>query len=161
MAYFEFKNGQTPINDTNLNVMQDKIKQAMGNLMHPVGSIYMSVNSTNPSSLFGGTWVAWGSGKVPVGVDADDTDFKSVEKIGGNKQHQHLLPIAVDSNIGNWGSMQWNNNFNYGYQTISSPNYLELKGTPVGSQKNLYQQKSSNENNLQPYITCYMWKRIA
>lgn len=31
-------------------------------LIYPVGSIYMFVSSTNPSSLFGGTWVAWGSG---------------------------------------------------------------------------------------------------
>ena len=34
-----------------------QIRQTMLNAVYPVGSIYMSVNSTSPSSLFGGTWV--------------------------------------------------------------------------------------------------------
>ena len=57
------------------------------NKVYPVGSIYMSVNSTNPSNLFGGTWVAWGSGRVPVGINTSDTSFNTVEKTGGNKTH--------------------------------------------------------------------------
>ena len=46
--------------------IDDKIKAAQEESkaeMYPVGSIYMSVDSTNPSALFGGTWVAWRSGK--------------------------------------------------------------------------------------------------
>ena len=39
---------------------------------YPVGSIYFSVDSANPSTKFGGTWVAWGKGRVPVGVDESD-----------------------------------------------------------------------------------------
>lgn len=39
--------------------------------VYPVGSIYLSVNSTNPSELFGGTWQSIGSGRVLQG--ADDT----------------------------------------------------------------------------------------
>ena len=31
-------------------------------LIYPIGSIYMSVNETDPSLLFGGTWTAWGKG---------------------------------------------------------------------------------------------------
>jgi len=54
-------------------------------IVYPVGSIYISVNNTNPSTFIGGTWVAWGSGKVPVGVDTGQTEFNSVEKIGGAK----------------------------------------------------------------------------
>ena len=52
--------------------------------IYPVGSIYMSVNNTNPSNLFGGTWAAWGAGRVPVGVNASDSDFSTVEKTGGS-----------------------------------------------------------------------------
>ena len=35
--------------------------------------------------MFGGTWVAWGAGRVPVGVDTTDTDFDTVEETGGTK----------------------------------------------------------------------------
>lgn len=43
----------------------------------------MSVKNTNPSAYFGGTWVAWGTGRVPVGVNTNDTNFATVEKTGG------------------------------------------------------------------------------
>lgn len=51
--------------------------------MYPVGSIYLSVKNTNPSTYFGGTWVAWGSGRVPVGINTSDSNFNTVEKTGG------------------------------------------------------------------------------
>lgn len=34
-----------------------------------------------------GTWVAWGAGRVPVGVDTAQTEFNTVEKTGGEKTH--------------------------------------------------------------------------
>lgn len=47
----------------------------------------MSVTSTIPLTYFGGTWVAWGSGRVPVGINTSDSNFNTVEKnrrcIGG------------------------------------------------------------------------------
>lgn len=42
------------------------------NKVYPVGSIYLSVNSINPSNYIGGTWVAWGAGRFPMGVDIYD-----------------------------------------------------------------------------------------
>jgi hypothetical protein len=54
---------------------------------YPVGSIYMNAAvATNPATLLGfGTWVAFGAGKVPVGIDAADSDFNTVEGTGGTK----------------------------------------------------------------------------
>jgi hypothetical protein len=45
----------------------------------------MSVNNTDPGTLFGGTWEAWGAGRVPVGVNTSDTDFSTAGKTGGSK----------------------------------------------------------------------------
>lgn len=52
--------------------------------VYPVGSIYISVVNTNPSSLFGGTWVAFASGRTLVGVDTSQRDFSTVQKTGGS-----------------------------------------------------------------------------
>ena len=103
------------------------------NLLFPIGSIHFSVSPTNPSNYFGGTWVAWGSGRVPVGVNTNDESFNSVEKTGGEKTHAlkfDELPLASFTAYGSSGD--W---------------------TYVG----LNPEKP--HNNLQPYITCYMWKR--
>lgn len=56
----------------------------------PVGSVFLSVVSTNPATLLGfGTWAALGAGRVLVGVDTGDTDFDAAEKTGGSKTHSH------------------------------------------------------------------------
>lgn len=53
--------------------------------IYPVGAIYTSVDNTNPGTLFGGTWEAFGAGKTLIGVDSGDTDFDTVEESGGTK----------------------------------------------------------------------------
>ena len=54
-------NGNTDIIDTELNALQNitnsTFKTALLNFCYPVGSLYWSSKSTNPASLFGGTWV--------------------------------------------------------------------------------------------------------
>lgn len=57
-----------------------------------VGDIYTTTNpgmntAAKVAAKFGGTWVAWGTGRVPVGVDSSQTEFDEVEKTGGEKTH--------------------------------------------------------------------------
>lgn len=64
----------------------------------PVGSIFMSVSSTNPKILLGVpsdspvTWVRWGQGKMPISLDSGNPRFDSVEEVGGLEKVQ--LSIA-------------------------------------------------------------------
>ena len=123
------------------------------NLIYPVGSIYMSVNSTNPGTLFGGTWVAWGTGRVPVGVDTNDGDFNTVEKTGGEKSHilqaSEMPPHTHDVNdVTIWGGDAW----------IGSGGYTTIT---FGGRTTTSAGGGQAHNNVQPYITCYMWKRTA
>ena len=43
-------------------------KEEVKDMLYPVGSIYISVSSTNPSELFGGTWISFGEGRTLLGV---------------------------------------------------------------------------------------------
>lgn len=122
---------------------------------YPIGSIYMSIVNTNPSIIFGGTWVSFGEGRVLVGVDANDEDFESAMLDGGEKtvtltvdempNHGHELNIRVPGSGGaGAGAVTWAS------ATSSSPPY---QAVAVGGDQ--------PHNNMPPYITCYMWRRTA
>lgn len=150
------------------------IKDLSFNTIYPVGSIYMSVNSANPSTLFGGTWEAWGQGRVPVGVDTSDTDFSTVEKTGGEKVHaltieempvhNHENKVYDTTQVGNVGlkvnytkaSIQYYDEDTKSYGTGDE---VEVQSGVVAEYGVPPQGGSKPHNNLQPYITCYMWKR--
>lgn len=52
----------------------------------PVGSVFLSVSSTNPATSLGfGTWTSFGAGRMLVGFDASQTEFDTVEETGGSK----------------------------------------------------------------------------
>jgi len=56
---------------------------------YPIGSIYINAdvatNPSDPAMLGFGTWTAFGSGKVMVGLDSGDADFNEAEETGGAK----------------------------------------------------------------------------
>lgn len=78
-------------------------------LVYPVGSIYTSVNNTNPGSFLGGTWVSFGAGRTLIGVNSSDNDFSASQKTGGAKQvtlstdqmPSHTHSGSTDSGDGN------------------------------------------------------------
>lgn len=169
--------------DANGNLSVNSITTQYGGIdliaMYPVGSIYMSVNNVNPSTYFGGTWESWGVGKTIVGVDTNQTEFNTVEKTGGEKTHT----LSVDEIPAHSHGMNASGNHTHTYTgyiqcaVTSSANYTaiahkryESDGTSTPASMNSTGAhthtinntgSSLQHNNLQPYITCYMWKRTA
>lgn len=123
---------------------------------YPIGSIYMSVNDTNPSLWFDGTWELIAQGRTLVGVDTNDTDFNTVKKTGGSKyiqKHKHGANPDVTNTYGFVVmTTEQNNSINAG----GGVGVKEMYNTGYPSDV-----ETGNSGNLQPYFTCYIWCRVA
>lgn len=130
--------------------------------IYPIGSIYMSTNGINPSSLFGGEWENYGQGRTLVGVGTSDKEFKENET-GGESSHT-LTIEEMPSHRHNYSISTYSTTT----ECSSNTNEAVVKGykkfgTYTGEITNKTMSDiggSQSHNNLQPYITCYMWRRI-
>ena len=139
-------------------------QQKVVDLIYPVGAIYMSVNSASPNNLFPGTiWTAWGVGRVPIGVDALDEDYSEAEKTGGaktvNLSHRHVQSVGVD------GDNVYLKRNNAGDSTIKNVDRTLATHTSHATAAGRFgytdNAGSTTQSIVQPYITCYMWKRTS
>lgn len=119
--------------------------------VYPVGSIYMSVNSTNPKNLFGGTWEQI-QGKFLLGMNNDypagSTGGEATHKLTQGEMPKHNHPIY--------------------YPNDGGPDEAAALGFPEVGSKNTWWAVScltgaagDNEahNNMPPYLSVYIWKR--
>lgn len=206
-------NGETFPAGAFMDIVSDLVQEAIFEKSFPIGCIHISVNPANPSTtLGGGVWASWGSGRVPVGVDGTQSEFNTVEETGGAKtvtlttdqipshnhtqnahshgmshdhsdastsstgSHVHSIASSGGGAIGDIGS----NPRLKRASPEASPDYdaadaMDAAGThshtvniPAYSGNTAATTPTNNaagggqsHNNLQPYITCYMWKRTG
>jgi len=124
------------------------------NTIYPIGSVYISVSSTSPSELFGGTWVATGVGRVLVGIDSSQTEFDTLGETGGEKTH--ILDVTEIPSHSHTLPMR---------QTGTNAYYEPYPPfTAAGTTSDISTSSTGGglaHNNLQPYEVVYMWKRTA
>ena len=139
-----------------------KIKwSALVNKLYPVGCIYQSTSSTSPASFLGGTWERI---KDKFILAAGDT--YAAGKTGG--EASHALTVAEmpahrheGIDIDNLYCFGWENG------SLTGVNFKNFYGgTYWGNnvQNRLtsgYAGGSTAHNNMPPYLTAYIWKRIA
>ena len=157
----------------------------MGNLLYPVGSIYTNATvSTNPATLLGfGTWTAFASGRVMVGLDGADAAFDTLGETGGSKDaitvaHTHSFSATSGAMSANASHSHGSNNSGFldhkpssgdtlsrggsqGYTISTSTTTVSLAHTHDVSGTTGSTGDSGTNANLQPYITVYMWKRTV
>ena len=122
------------------------------NLIYPVGSIYTSTVSTDPSTLFGGTWTAIVD-RFLYCVDSTTTQSKQT---GGSKQitvdnlppHNHTINFQGWCNVGSGSDKQCINR-----TKISSDN---VEQGPLSSSNT-----GSGTDYMPPYMTVFAWERTA
>lgn len=147
MALIEFENypsTYTAINAANLNNNFSEIL----NLIYPIGRGFIDFTNTDYSNYLGFTWERELIGKVPVGIDSNDTDFNTIGKTGGEKTHILTVNEMPANNIEttNGGSAADGYIFRGGYNSNGTFNF--------GGQ-------TQPHNNLQPYEVVAFWKRVA
>lgn len=123
----------------------------------PIGSIYMSVSSTSPATLFGGTWeriserfLLGASSNYPAG----GTGGESTHKLTQSELPNYSLSVTNGSNV---IRSKTGNSADAYVQTQSGgwgiPNW-ESKTVTVASGGS-----GEAHNNMPPYLAVYMWKR--
>ena len=120
---------------------------------YPVGSVYISFSSTNPSTFFGGSWERI---KGKFLLSADDSTYK-INQTGGEASHKLTINEMPSNNHGfQTGRWFWAETAGGGeiINSQSETSYAFKRGTDNtgGSQAH---------NNMPPYIAVYMWRRTA
>jgi hypothetical protein len=164
--------------DSSTKIATTAFVQAALAAAYPVGSVYINATSaTNPATLLGfGTWVAFGAGRVMVGLDAGNALFDTAEETGGSADaitvsHTHTATVSDPSHAHNT-TFGYSDNVDYFGNNV--PFYGPINTGVVGNQtvtsasnttgisvSNSTTGSSGTNANLQPYITVRMWKRTA
>lgn len=123
--------------------------------VYPVGSIYMSVNSTNPTNLFGGTWEQI-QGRFLFGMNssypAGSTGGEITHKLTNAEMPAHAHYMAS----GNSGApYTWTPNAG-SYLVDSVTDDKHTWWAQIGMDE---AGGSEAHNNMPPYLSVYIWKR--
>lgn len=129
-------------------------------IIYPVGSIYMSVNDTNPSILFHGTWE-----RIKDRFLLASGDTYSAGSTGGEANHT----LTVDEmpshahNFDNYisGYPDTSNRTEMGKWTMPLINLVNPNDTVGAGQYTNAAGNSKPHNNMPPYLSVYVWKRTA
>lgn len=142
-------------------------KEALLDMVYPVGTIYMSSNSTSPATLFGGTWVqlqdrfmiaagpTYPAGTTGGSATHVHTTGDHVLTTNEMPSHNHVLfyPNSAGQGVANIG---------YPDATINKTWWAEAckTGNEGGGAAHNHGDTGS-ASNLPPYWAVCMWERTA
>ena len=177
MAYQSKHTGS--IIDKSIDTIQEFL-----NKTYPVGSIYMNINNIDPGTLFGGTWeqiqdrflLAAGSsyngGSTGGAASHTHTSAAHIHTTAGHTltvdeipSHRHNYMINIQHSDGSTVSGEsLTSGLTVGGRKRYSDNTEYTGGGASHSHGNTGSTTPGNtgsSSNLPPYLTVYIWKRVA
>lgn len=146
-----FCNNVSLLEDTKEISLKDYIKKVAYDAIYPIGSIYMSLNPTHPSGIFGGEWTEI-SGRFLIGANSE----YEVDKTGGQAQvtltadeipsHNHGLYGFIDTVVHGGGI---------------GTDYTIIKDYNLHGNVTANTGLGKSHDNIPPWFAVYMWKRTA
>lgn len=159
-----------------VNTMTDVLNITPSDLVFPIGSIYTTIDGTNPASTLGyGTWTAFGAGKVLVGITpGGDPDFDTVEETGGSKtvsaivanhdSHTHSVDVENTTSSAPSDTVTVDNVGSGSTVSVASSTHthdVDPASVTSGNESATQTHTITASSVVQPYIVVYMWKRTA
>lgn len=133
--------------ETKFTATKEELKELINTTLdsiYPIGSVYISLTSTNPGTYLKGTWEQFAQGRTLIGVgsgsDGSNTMSFAANDTGG--EYKHLLTKTELSFI-DYGAL------------------LQQNGNVIGVHSHGTGGKESEKISLmQPYYSVYFWKRV-
>lgn len=147
---------QQVANKVYVDTKVSELRSALTDLIYPVGSIYMSVSATDPTTIFGGTWEKI---KDKFLLAAGDTYSAGTTGGSATNTHNHWQTIGVSSAKTLFSVTQ-----DGAPRTRGRTEQNSLYFNPTsGSNGNVRENSTHDEtiDILPPYIAVNVWKRVS
>ena len=118
-------------------------------MVYPVGSIYLSINDTDPSTIFGGEWEL-----IPDIFLLGAGNLYELGDTGGEATHT-LTTDEMPSHNHKWTKPE---SYTYSGSNFSVPYGAYTTTAPTVSTANTGGGQA--HNNMPPYLAVYIWKRV-
>ena len=134
-------------------------------VIYPVGSVYLSINSTSPASIIGGTWKQIRDNMLRITTSAADTT-------GGSNSHTHSLSkngYALIDVLAGAGESQWINigsvTSNVAFTATAAKHAFQTLAHATTSETGWHgtalSGKTDSSATLPSYYTVHCWVRTA
>lgn len=139
---------------------------------YPVGSIYMSTVATSPADLFGGTWdgrvlLAQGTSEWGVEYKAGSTggEHEHQLSVGELPPHNHDATCSTDGDhvhkLNAYANENGDGGRGYWFARSGTLDSTQSAGNHSHTITISNTGSGTAHNNLQPYLSIFIWKRIT
>lgn len=152
------------------------IGEAVAKTIYPVGSIYMSINATNPATLFGGQWEQL-KDKFLLGCGDNyqngATGGEALHTLTASEMPSHKHSATTNNTGGHrhtfkgWWTTKGDGSATYACVARTTQNDAVEYGSFATAGDHTHTVTVNNtgdsqaHNNMPPYLAVYMWKRIS